>query len=131
MAFLVIRMLMVFSGYLSSKWHVQMEKNAAAGRTPSSVPLATPPPAALNLSSPKFGPLSPVNTNPLGDTKSINTKVEPTSFSLPPSFIEDDRTAIPALSRGPMHDQLELRQQFGDQRNERLPPGGLHPTAFF
>lgn len=101
----------------------QMEKNAAAGRTPSSVPLATPPPAALNLSSPKFGPLSPVNTNPLGDAKSINTKVEPTSFSLPPSFMEDDRTAAPALSRGPMHDQSELRQQFGDQRNDRLPPG--------
>ncbi|XP_047310498.1 protein MOR1 [Impatiens glandulifera] len=73
----------------------QMEKNAAAGRTPSSVPLSTPPPSAMNLTSPKFGHLSPVNnTNPLMDAKSQNNKVaEPTSFSLPPSYIEDDRTA--------------------------------------
>ncbi|KAI5657025.1 hypothetical protein M9H77_25818 [Catharanthus roseus] len=100
----------------------QMEKNAAAGRTPSSVPLSTPPPATLNLSSPKFGPLSPVNTNnPLGDAKSINAKVEPTSFSLPPSYMEDDRTA-PVLSRG-THDQSELGQQFVDQRNDRFPSG--------
>ncbi|KAK8296374.1 hypothetical protein V6Z11_D05G118200 [Gossypium hirsutum] len=37
----------------------QMEKNAAAGRTPSSVPMSTPPPASLSSSSPEFGPLSP------------------------------------------------------------------------
>ncbi|KAG5561588.1 hypothetical protein RHGRI_004590 [Rhododendron griersonianum] len=59
---------------------VQMEKNEAAGRTPSSLPLSTPPPAAMNLSSPKFGPLSPVNANVLNDTRSQNTKVEPSNF---------------------------------------------------
>ncbi|KAL5730206.1 Protein MICROTUBULE ORGANIZATION 1 [Ranunculus cassubicifolius] len=46
----------------------QMEKNAAAGRTPSSVPMSTPPPVALNVSSPKFAPMSPVHTNSLNDT---------------------------------------------------------------
>ncbi|CAI9087519.1 OLC1v1021600C1 [Oldenlandia corymbosa var. corymbosa] len=78
----------------------QMEKTAAAGRTPSSVPMSTPPPVALNLSSPKFGPLSPVNTNPMSDTKSMNVKLEPTNFSLPPSYAAE-----------------------GDQRNDRLPAG--------
>ncbi|KAL8152166.1 hypothetical protein V2J09_009926 [Rumex salicifolius] len=64
----------------------QMEKNAAAGRTPSSVPLATPPPVAL--SSPKLGPLSPVNTNSFPQ----NLRMEPTNFHLPPSYGEEDRT---------------------------------------
>lgn len=123
---------MIHTNWLYLVYHLfdnilQMEKNAAAGRTPSSVPLSTPPPATLNLSSPKFGPLSPVNTNnPLGDAKSINAKVEPTSFSLPPSYMEDDRTA-PVLSRG-THDQSELGQQFVDQRNDRFPSGGLLPA---
>ena len=92
-----------------------MEKNAAAGRTPSSVPMATPPPATLNLSSPKFRPLSPVNTNPLNDSKSLTTKVEPTSFSLPPSYVEDDRVLNSLTSRAPMSDQSELH---------RFPSGG-------
>ncbi|CAK9152494.1 unnamed protein product [Ilex paraguariensis] len=94
----------------------QMEKNAAAGRTPSSLPLATPPPAAINFSSPKFAPLSPVNTNPLNDAKSVNFKVEPTNFSLPPSYAEDERVS----SRGPLSDQSEIR-------HDRFPSGGyLH-----
>ncbi|KAL0305777.1 UNVERIFIED_CONTAM: protein MOR1 [Sesamum radiatum] len=42
----------------------QMERNAAAGRTPSSVPLATPPPAALNL-SPRYGPSIPFSNGTL------------------------------------------------------------------
>ncbi|KAL3519697.1 hypothetical protein ACH5RR_017846 [Cinchona calisaya] len=101
----------------------QMEKTTAAGRTPSSVPISTPPPAVLNLSSPKFGPLSPVNTNPLCDAKTMNIKLEPTNFSLPGAYTEDDRTNNPVLSRGPLSDQSELRQQFGDQRNDRLLSG--------
>ncbi|XP_071930544.1 protein MOR1-like isoform X1 [Coffea arabica] len=101
----------------------QMEKTTAAGRTPSSVPLSTPPPAALNLSSPKFGALSPVNTNPLSEAKSMNTKLEPTNFNLPPSYAEDDRGSDPALSRGPRFDQSDSRHQSGDQRNDRLPSG--------
>ncbi|XP_062207239.1 protein MOR1 [Phragmites australis] len=44
----------------------QVEKNAVAGRTPSSLPLSTPPPIA-SIPSPKFAP-SPVHT------KSINSK---------------------------------------------------------
>ncbi|MCD7457741.1 Protein MICROTUBULE ORGANIZATION 1 [Datura stramonium] len=101
----------------------QMEKNAAAGRTPSSVPMPTPPPSSLNLSSPKFGPLSPVNTNPLNDAKSVNNKVEPSHFSLPPSYGEDDRGGNALPSRGLSSEHLELRQQFGEQRNDRLPSG--------
>ncbi|KAL4563558.1 hypothetical protein LXL04_027601 [Taraxacum kok-saghyz] len=67
----------------------QMEKNAAAGRTPSSVPMPTPPPSTL---SPKFGPLSPVNTN------SLNSRSDqhPTNFTLPPpsSYTQDDRSQV-------------------------------------
>ncbi|KAK2973970.1 hypothetical protein RJ640_030149 [Escallonia rubra] len=83
----------------------QMEKNAAAGRTPTNIPLSTPPPATLNLSSPKFGPLSPLHTNPLNDAKSINAKVEPTNFTLPPSYADHDKG------------------QYGEQRNDRFPSG--------
>uniref|UniRef100_A0A5B7AKF7 Protein MOR1 n=1 Tax=Davidia involucrata TaxID=16924 RepID=A0A5B7AKF7_DAVIN len=101
----------------------QMEKNAAAGRTPSSLPMSTPPPAALDLSSPKFAPLSPVNTNPLNDAKSLNTKVEPANFSLPPSYAEDDRSVNAIASRGPTSDHSELRQYLGEQRNDRYPSG--------
>lgn len=99
----------------------QMEKNAAAGRTPSSVPLPTPPPAALNLSSPKFAPLSPVHTNTLNDAKSVHSKVEPTNFSLPPSYAEDDGTVN--VLRGPMSDQSDFRHHLGEQRNDRFPSG--------
>ncbi|KMT04298.1 hypothetical protein BVRB_8g183730 [Beta vulgaris subsp. vulgaris] len=92
----------------------QMEKNAAAGRTPSSVPLSTPPPSSLTLSSPKLAPLSPVHTNSLNDSKSQNTRVEPTTFSS--SFSDDERTGN-ATPRGPTFDH----QQFlGDQRSDRL-----------
>ncbi|CAN4084015.1 unnamed protein product [Withania somnifera] len=101
----------------------QMEKNAASGRTPSSVPMPTPPPSSLNLSSPKFGPLSPVNTNPSNDAKSVNSKVEPAHFSLPPSYGEDDRGGNALPSRGLSSEHLELRQQLGERRNDRLPSG--------
>lgn len=90
----------------------QMEKNAASGRTPSSLPLATPPPASMNFPSPRSGPLSPVHGNPLNDAKSMN-KLEPTNFSLPPSYGEVER-AINVL---------------GDQRNDRCPPGGVAVTT--
>ncbi|XP_062224549.1 protein MOR1-like [Phragmites australis] len=46
----------------------QVEKNAAAGRTPTSLPLSTPPPIA-SIPSPKFAP-SPVHT------KSISSKTD-------------------------------------------------------
>jgi cytoskeleton-associated protein 5 len=89
-----------------------MEKNAAAGRTPSSLPMPTPPPSALNLSSPKFTSLSPVHTNTLNEVKSVNPKVEPpTSFSLPPSsYVEDDRSVNAMMSRGISPDQSDFRQ---------------------
>ncbi|XP_074307660.1 protein MOR1-like isoform X2 [Silene latifolia] len=96
----------------------QMEKNAAAGRTPSSVPLSTPPPASLTLSSPKLAPLSPVNTNKPNDAKSHYSRVEPSNFTLP-SFGDDER-ARNAASRGPVFDHPQV---LGDQRNERLTSG--------
>lgn len=105
---------------------LQMEKNAAAGRTPSSLPMPTPPPSALNLSSPKFAPLSPVHTNTLNEAKSVNAKLEPASFSLPPSsYAEDDRSVNAMMSRGPLPDQSELRQHTGEQGNKRFHPSSL------
>ncbi|XP_052201183.1 protein MOR1 isoform X2 [Diospyros lotus] len=98
----------------------QMEKNAAAGRTPSSVPMSTPPPASINL-SPKFASLSPVNTNPLNDAKSLNTKVEPMNFSLPPSYVEDERASNAVNPRGTTPDDSEMRQYLSG--NDRFPAG--------
>ncbi|KFK36460.1 hypothetical protein AALP_AA4G127500 [Arabis alpina] len=48
----------------------QVEKNAAAGRTPSSLPLSTPPPSSLALTSPDIPSLSPLDAKPLMNTKS-------------------------------------------------------------
>ncbi|XP_019427922.1 PREDICTED: protein MOR1-like isoform X1 [Lupinus angustifolius] len=95
----------------------QMEKNAAAGRTPSSIPMSTPPPASLNISSPDFAPLSPVNANPLGDAK-LNVKPEPTNFNLPPSYNEENRAVNAFTSRTLASDYTS-----GDQRNERFMTG--------
>ncbi|KAL0398629.1 UNVERIFIED_CONTAM: protein MOR1 [Sesamum radiatum] len=105
----------------------QMERNAAAGRTPSSVPLATPPPAALNL-SPRYGPLSPVNTNPLGDSRNLNTRVEPTNFSLPPSYAEDDRHVNASSPRVSSYEQAGLQQNLEESRDDRLPSGVSNGT---
>ncbi|XP_057949966.1 protein MOR1 isoform X2 [Malania oleifera] len=100
----------------------QMEKNAAAGRSPSSLPMSTPPPAALSLSSPKVAPLSPVHANPLNDSRSLNVRNEPTSFNLPP--LHEDNGAVNAISsRCATSDHSELRQHLGDQKNERFPSG--------
>lgn len=71
----------------------QVEKNAAAGRTPSSLPMPTPPPASLNASSPDFAPLSPVNANPLNDAK-LNIKPEPAYFNLPPSSYNEENRSV-------------------------------------
>ncbi|XP_027934620.1 protein MOR1 isoform X3 [Vigna unguiculata] len=95
----------------------QMEKNAAAGRTPSSLPMPTPPPASLNISSPDFAPLSPVNANPLGDAK-LNMKPDPTNFNLPPSYSEENRPVNAITSRA-----LNSDYTLGDQRNDRFMTG--------
>ncbi|XP_022977426.1 protein MOR1-like [Cucurbita maxima] len=92
----------------------QMERNAAAGRTPSSLPLSTPPPASLT-SSPDFAPMSPVHTNPLTEAKSLNVKPEPANFTLPPSYTEDNRIIT---ARGPTPDY-----SLGDQRNDKYISG--------
>ncbi|KAF7820177.1 protein MOR1 [Senna tora] len=92
----------------------QMEKNAAAGRTPSSLPMPTPPPASLNASSPDFAPLSPVNANPLNDAK-LNVKLEPGFFNLPPSYNEENR--------GIASRALNSDYASGDLRNERFMTG--------
>ncbi|KAJ3669122.1 hypothetical protein LUZ60_011072 [Juncus effusus] len=57
----------------------QMEKNVAAGRLTSTIPLSTPPPIA-SVTSPKFGPMSPVHI------KSINTR--------PDGNFEDDSNGV-------------------------------------
>nr|CAB3474615.1 unnamed protein product [Digitaria exilis] len=48
----------------------QVEKNAAAGKTPSSLPLSTPPPIGA-IPSPKFAP-SPVHTKSIGSKMDSN-----------------------------------------------------------
>lgn len=97
-----------------------MEKNAAAGRTPSSLPMPTPPPASLNISSPDFAPLSPVNANPLGDAK-LNVKPEPTNFNLPPSSYNEENRAVNAITSRALNSDYTL----GDQRNDRFMTGGM------
>ncbi|EEF28119.1 microtubule associated protein xmap215, putative [Ricinus communis] len=96
----------------------QMEKNAAAGRTPSSLPMSTPPPSALTASSPEYAPLSPVHTNSINDAKSMNTKSEPANFHLPPAYSEDNRTVNTITSRG-----LISENSLADQRNEKFLSG--------
>ncbi|URD81256.1 CLASP N terminal [Musa troglodytarum] len=72
----------------------QMEKNAAAGRTPSSLPMSTPPPLAT-LPSPKFGALSPVRT------KSTSAKSESINSNVAVPYAEDDAVGTTAALRAP------------------------------
>ncbi|XP_039067592.1 protein MOR1-like [Hibiscus syriacus] len=95
-----------------------MEKNAAAGRTLSTVPMATPPPASINAPSPKFAPLSLVQTNSLNDSKS--SKPELTNFNLPPSYAEDNRGFGNAMNTARVR---APENALADQRNERLMSG--------
>ncbi|XP_043688647.1 protein MOR1 isoform X3 [Telopea speciosissima] len=107
----------------------QVERNAAAGRTPSSLPMSTPPPVSLSLSSPKLAPLSPVHTNTLNDAKSVNVKIESTNQNLPSSLAEVDRAGNVISLRGPSFSHPELRQQVGDERNDRYPSGVIAVTT--
>ncbi|XP_043808060.1 protein MOR1 isoform X2 [Manihot esculenta] len=104
--------------YRITQLYPKMEKNAAAGRTPSSLPISTPPPSALTGSSPEYAPLSPVHTNSLNDAKSLNVKSEPTNFHLPPPYTDDNRTGNVITSRG-----LMSGNSLGDQRNEKFISG--------
>ncbi|XP_073061679.1 LOW QUALITY PROTEIN: protein MOR1-like [Primulina eburnea] len=97
----------------------QMERNAAAGRTPSSVPLSTPPPVMLNP-SPRFGALSPVTTDSLSDSMNTNTRIDPTNFTLPPSYAEDDRSVNTISPRGSTSDQSGF-QHLDESRTDILP----------
>nr|DAD20876.1 TPA_asm: hypothetical protein HUJ06_022339 [Nelumbo nucifera] len=98
----------------------QMEKNAAAGRTSSSLPMSTPPP--VSLSSPEFAPLSPVHTNSLNDAKSQSVKLEYTNSNLTLPHADDNRAYNTLSSRG-SSDHFERRQNVGDERNDRYPSG--------
>jgi len=82
---------------------MQVEKNAAAGRTPSSLPLSTPPPIAA-IPSPKFAP-SPVHT------KSIDSKTD---------YNEDNASGETLPFRG--------QGDATDQQTERYQTSGPHPT---
>ncbi|XP_066307066.1 protein MOR1-like isoform X2 [Miscanthus floridulus] len=74
----------------------QVEKNSAAGRTPSSLPLSTPPPIAA-IPSPKFAP-SPVHT------KTIDSKTD---------YNEDNASGetLPFRGQGDATDQQTERYQ--------------------
>ncbi|XP_009387376.1 protein MOR1 isoform X2 [Musa acuminata AAA Group] len=91
----------------------QMEKNAVAGRTPSSLPMSTPPPIAT-LPSPKFGPLSPVHT------KLINAKNESIHPNVAASYVDNDAVGSTASLRG-QTDASEFRPHLGDDRMDRYP----------
>ncbi|KAK1262104.1 Protein MOR1 [Acorus gramineus] len=93
----------------------EMEKNAAAGRTPSNLPMTTPPPAALTLSSPKLTSL------PHGNTKLLNIKTDPLNPKLTSAYHEDDGVGA-AIPRG-LNDQLQLRPLVGEERVERFSSG--------
>ncbi|KAL6546635.1 Protein MICROTUBULE ORGANIZATION 1 [Orobanche minor] len=110
----------------------QMERNAAAGRTPSSVPLPTPPPAALNL-SPRLGPLSPVllpvnNTNPLNDSGNVSARAEPTNFSLPPSYAENNQHGNTVYPKMSSYDQSGIQHNLEGSRIDILPSGVSNGT---
>ncbi|TVU36608.1 hypothetical protein EJB05_18547 [Eragrostis curvula] len=66
----------------------QVEKNAAAGRTPSSLPLSTPPPIA-SIPSPKFAP-SPVHTKSIDGRTDSNddpsTETQPVRGQAEPDY---------------------------------------------
>ena len=94
-----------------------MEKNAVAGRTPSSLPMSTPPPIAT-LPSPKFGPLSPVHT------KLINAKNESIHPNVAASYVDNDAVGSTASLRG-QTDASEFRPHLGDDRMDRYPAGSL------
>ena len=85
---------------------MQVEKNAAAGRTPSSLPLSTPPPIAA-IPPPKFAP-SPVHTKSIGSKTDSN---------------EDDGTQQAFRSQG---DDARLHSM--DQPTDRYQTSGPHPT---
>ncbi|RWW13448.1 hypothetical protein GW17_00022821 [Ensete ventricosum] len=97
----------------SADAQLKMEKNAAAGRTPSSLPMSTPPPLA-NLTSPKFGALSPVRT------KSLSAKSESINSNVAVAYAEDDAVGTTAALRG-QTDPSDFRPHLGDDRMDRYP----------
>ncbi|XP_078437424.1 ARM repeat superfamily protein [Wolffia australiana] len=81
---------------------VQMEKNSAAGRTPTSLPLSTPPPLSLTV-PPSAAPLSP------GHSKFQSSK----------TYGEDNHSTVE--SEEPVSSHLKLQQ--GEEHNDRnIPP---------
>jgi cytoskeleton-associated protein 5 len=81
---------------------MQVEKNAAAGRMPSSLPLSTPPPIAA-IPTPKFAP-SPVHTKSIGKT----------------DYNEDNASGETQPFRG--------QGAITDQQTDRYHTSGRHPT---
>lgn len=80
----------------------QMEKNAATGRLPSSLPIPTLPPLSVNASSPKSGAHSPVHA------KSVAIKLDNNS-GFPVSRGEDDVTAAAFKSNSNLGDDQTSR----------------------
>ncbi|XP_068640507.1 protein MOR1-like isoform X2 [Aristolochia californica] len=98
----------------------QMEKNAAAGRTPSSLPMPTPPPVSSTLSSPKFAPLSPVHTKSVISPKSETIN----SNGMQSVFPNDDSSGGPpvATMKSSVFYHSDIRQHYmGEDQNDRFP----------
>ncbi|KAJ6841944.1 protein MOR1-like [Iris pallida] len=97
----------------------QMERNAATGRTPSSLPMSTPPPLALNASSPKLGPLSPVHTKSLNQNPEIiNSNIQVTYYE------EEDAAAFRGHSNIP-----DMRSHMEDDQNDIYSSGASGLTT--
>jgi cytoskeleton-associated protein 5 len=88
---------------------MQMEKNAAAGKTPSSLPLSTPPPIA-SIPSPKFAP-SPVHT------KAVDDRTDST----------DDTSSETQSFRG--QGEPDSRLHPTDQQTDRYQTSGPHHSC--
>ncbi|XP_031503341.1 protein MOR1 isoform X2 [Nymphaea colorata] len=100
----------------------QMESNAAAGRTPSSLPISTPPPVSLMHSSPKLAPLSPVHAK----LQNIKTEVPQTNLQASRDSIDSGRDMV--SSPGKHSDHSDSREQY-EVNNDRCIPAAVAPAG--
>ncbi|CAN6462652.1 unnamed protein product [Victoria cruziana] len=95
----------------------QMENNAAAGRTPSSLPISTPPPVSLMHSSPKLAPLSPVHAK----LQNIKTEIPNTNPQASRDAVESGRDMVGSPNKNVDHS--DSREQY--EVNERCIPAAV------
>eukprot|EP01018_Ginkgo_biloba_P037454 Gb_11679 [translate_table: standard] len=83
----------------------QMERNSAAGRTPTSVPISTPPPVSSPThASPKLAPPSPLND------KLQSVRLDYNGYNLSSSHQEDVGVSADGVSHAGALDQYDSRK---------------------